>query len=139
MDFGLVSEPEEAAPSSSAAGVRAGSASPRSGRQYLPLRGRESFADVFGTGVWRRQGGVTVVCGPGRDEVPAVGIVASRKKVGGAVQRNRARRRIRAALDCLRLQKGSYIVIASRQVLDAPFEVLVRWLEVTVKEESTRE
>jgi len=139
MDIGLVSEPEEAAPSSSAAGVSAGSASPRSGRQYLPLRGRKRFADVFGAGVWRRQGGVTVVYTRGRDSVPAVGIVASGKKVGGAVQRNRARRRIRAALDCLRLDNGSYIVIASRQVLEAPFGVLLRWLEVAVKEESIRE
>ncbi|NIA24002.1 MAG: hypothetical protein GWP04_00365 [Gammaproteobacteria bacterium] len=136
MGSGLVSEPEEAAPSSNAAGAKAGSASPRSGRQYLPLRGRKRFADVFGTGVRRRQGGVTVIRGPGRGNVPAVGIVASRRKVGGAVQRNRARRRIRAALDSLPLPKGSYIVIASKQVLDAPFGVLVRWLEVTVEKES---
>jgi len=139
MGFAHASEPEEAVPSSSAAGAKAGSASPRSGRRYLPLRGRKRFADVFGTGVRRRRGGVTVVRGRAYDEVAAVGIVASRKKVGGAVQRNRARRRIRAALDCLPLRKGSYIVIASKEVLEAPFEVLVRWLEAAVEEESLRE
>jgi ribonuclease P protein component len=68
------------------------------------------------------------------DRAPEVGIVASRSQVGGAVSRNRARRRIRAALDRLPLTEGGYIVIASRAVLTTPFEDLVRWLEAAMKE-----
>ncbi len=66
--------------------------------------------------------------------VPEVGIVASKKRVGSAVDRNRARRRIRAALGHVTLSEGSYIVVASRGVLTAPFGELVGWLETAMEE-----
>jgi|SRR5680860_571503 len=134
-----VSGLEGDAPSSSAVGGKADSVSPPSGRQYLSLRSRIRFGDVFRTGVRRRRGGITVLSGSESCDMPAVGIVASKKMVGGAVDRNRAKRRIRAALDRLPLENRSYIVIASKQVLEAPFETLVRWLEATIQKESARE
>jgi ribonuclease P protein component len=131
MGSGRVSEPGEGAPSSGAVAARVGAGSRRS---FRPLRGRVRFSRVYKAGVVRRQGALTVHAAPGHG-IPEVGIVASRKQVGGAVDRNRARRRIRAALERLPLSEGSYIVVTSREVLKAPFEELVRWLEAAVKEE----
>ena len=53
----------------------------------------------------------------------------SSKKVGGAVERNRARRRLRAAADEVLPQRGQpgwdYVLIARRATLDVPFERLL--------------
>ena len=61
-----------------------------------------------------------------------VGFTASRR-VGKAVARNRARRRLRAAVDKVmpsRAQPGhDYVVIARRETLDRPFAKLVGDLE----------
>ena len=61
-----------------------------------------------------------------------VGFTASRR-VGTAVARNRARRRLRAAVDKVmpsRAQPGhDYVVIARRETLDRPFAELVGDLE----------
>ncbi len=61
-----------------------------------------------------------------------VGFTASRR-VGKAVARNRARRRLRAAVDKVmpsRAQPGhDYVVIARRETLDRPFAELVGDLE----------
>jgi ribonuclease P protein component len=57
---------------------------------------------------------------------PEVGIVAARR-VGSAVQRNRAKRRIRAALESVDLQcDTAYIVVASPDVVSMAFDELVR-------------
>jgi ribonuclease P protein component len=72
----------------------------------------------------------------GEADVPQVGIVTSRRSVGGAVQRNRVRRRIRAALDRMDIPRGvEMIVIADRVVADVPFATLVGWLEEAMKTE----
>jgi len=69
---------------------------------------------------------ITAAGGPGRSRV---GIVAS-SAVGGAVTRNRAKRRIRAALARLALPEANdAIVIASREAVTAQFAELVKWLE----------
>jgi ribonuclease P protein component len=49
------------------------------------------------------------------------------RNVGGAVQRNRARRRLRAALHEIRdeLEPGSYLVGAGREVIATPFTTLL--------------
>ncbi len=58
-----------------------------------------------------------------------VGVVAGRK-VGGAVARNRAKRRLREAAARVRLQDGvDYVVIASREVNQVEFERLVGWID----------
>jgi len=64
----------------------------------------------------------------GTEGRPEVGVVAGRK-VGNAVRRNRAKRRLREAVARVPLQPGAaYIVIASPPVVDAPFDRLVEWV-----------
>jgi ribonuclease P protein component len=63
-------------------------------------------------------------------------VVAGKKKIGGAVQRNRVKRRLREALVGIALRDGhDYVVIASATVLTASFEEVVRWLRGAVGEE----
>ena len=70
---------------------------------------------------------------------PRVAIVAG-KRVGNAVRRNRAKRRLRAAMERLRLQDGlAYVVIARSGVVDAPFERLVEWLTEAMRQTEERE
>lgn len=63
------------------------------------------------------------------DERPRVGFTVT-KRVGGAVERNRMKRRLRAAARaCLAptaMAGCDYVLVARRAVLDAPFERLVR-------------
>jgi ribonuclease P protein component len=68
------------------------------------------------------------------DEAPPfrVGFTTSRK-VGNAVERNRARRRLRAAVEQvmpLHARRGQdYVIIARRTTLTRPFDKLIRDLE----------
>jgi ribonuclease P protein component len=61
-----------------------------------------------------------------------VGFTSSRK-VGGAVERNRARRRLRAAADAVLPRAGrpgrDYVLIARRGTLDVSFDRLIADLE----------
>jgi len=80
---------------------------------------------------------VTVIVASGHPGVPRVGVVAWGKAKGGAVQRNRAKRRLRAALAGVPLREGhDYVVIASSEVLTAPFGEIEDWLRRAVGEES---
>ena len=64
---------------------------------------------------------------------PRVAFVAG-KGMGNAVRRNRAKRRLRAAMARIRLRDGlTYVVIARRGVVDAPFQSLVAWLDVATR------
>jgi ribonuclease P protein component len=64
---------------------------------------------------------------------PRVGFVVG-KGVGNAVRRNRAKRRLRAAMARVRLRDGStYVVIARRGAVDAPFQGLVEWLTAATR------
>lgn len=115
---------------------KAGSASRPDGRKYAPLRSRTAFQRVFRTGKRRRSGGVVVIVALGEPGPARCGVVAGTKTVGGAVQRNRAKRRLREALDRVRLQDGhEYVVIASEAVLTAAFPQLVGWLRRAIEEE----
>ena len=61
--------------------------------------------------------------------------VLARKAVGGAVQRNRAKRRLREAVARVSLRGDrDYLVIAGAGVLDAPFRALVEWVAEAVEE-----
>ncbi len=81
------------------------------------------------SGIRRRSGGLTVVVAPGPGPVPRIGVVAG-KRVGAAVARNRAKRRIREALTRVPLQgEADYVVIASPEVNEVEFDRLVAWLE----------
>lgn len=116
---------------------KAGNVSPRSNRPYVSLRGRNAFQRVFRTGRRRRSGGVVVIVASGATGSPRVGLVAGAKKVGGAVQRNRAKRRLREALVGVPLREGhDYVVIASQAVLRASFGEVESWLRRAVHEES---
>lgn len=93
------------------------------------LRGRADFDRLYTKGRHHRIGGLTVILAPALSEPGRVAFVASRK-VGGAVARNRAKRRMRAAL--ARVQPNPQVdavYSATPSVLTAPFSDLVRWLE----------
>jgi len=102
---------------------------------YLSLRTSREFQQVFRHGSRRRSGGILVVHAPGQPGPPRVGFVVGRK-VGGAVQRNRARRRLREAVRKVPLQNGTdYVVVASPAVIDTPFDRLIRWLSEAIPNE----
>jgi ribonuclease P protein component len=71
---------------------------------------------------------------PGHGGPPRLGLVVS-KNCGTAVRRNRIKRRLRAAADIVGLQPGvQYVIIATSQVADAPFDRLTGWLRRALEE-----
>ncbi len=62
------------------------------------------------------------------DGPPRVGVVAGRK-VGHAVHRNRAKRRLREAASRTDLRPGTdYVMVAMPGINDASFDDIVAWL-----------
>ena len=63
---------------------------------------------------------------------PRVGFTVT-KKTGNSVERNRIRRRLRAAMDQVVPSKGrtgfDYVVVARRQALTSPFDTMIAELE----------
>ena len=131
--------PEQGAPSSSDAGSRVGTSSPPSlGRPFVSLRPGSRFRPVYRQGVRKRAGAITVIRAEGRSGLPQVGIVAGRG-VGGAVRRNRAKRRIREAIGLVPLQRNTaYVVVAGPDVTDAAFDQLTDWLRTATRESVER-
>jgi len=87
---------------------------------------------IYQKGVRRRCGGLLVLSAPGTPGPPQVGFVAG-KALGNAVRRNRAKRRLRAALEQVAVAPGTaHVVIAGAGVLSAEFDRLVEWLEMTM-------
>lgn len=65
---------------------------------------------------------------------PTVGFVAGRK-VGSAVLRNRAKRRLREAAARSQLKRDTvYVLIADQGVLDVSFARLVDWIDRCLEE-----
>ena len=88
---------------------------------------------MFQTGRRRRSGGIVLIQAAGTDDTFRFGLVAGRK-VGGAVERNRVKRRIRHAMRSIPVPAGAdVVVIASPEVLTAPFSEVVRWLADAVE------
>ncbi len=78
-----------------------------------------------------------MICAVGEKGIPQVGIVASRR-VGSAVMRNRAKRRLREALLRVELKTDrAYVVIASPGVVTMGFDQLISGLgdAITASEE----
>jgi len=136
MVFAARCEPGRAAPLSSDAGKKGGSESP-SETVYLSLRNASEFQEVFRLGIRCRRGGILVLRAPGPAGPPRVGFVVGRK-VGGAVQRNRAKRRLRQAARVAPLQDATdYVIVASAAVVGVPFDRLIRWLVEAIASEET--
>ena len=69
-----------------------------------------------------------MISAPGLGGPPRVGVVAGRR-IGGAVVRNRAKRRLREALVRTDLAAGSsYIVVALSDLARTSFGELVAWV-----------
>jgi ribonuclease P protein component len=96
------------------------------------VRGHRSFARIFQSGERRRCGDVVAIVAPGEPGLAQVGVVAGRT-VGNAVRRNRAKRRLRAALERVELAEDTaYVVIGGPLVPDVEFERLVGWVAMAV-------
>lgn len=68
-----------------------------------------------------------------------MGFVAG-KRVGNAVRRNRAKRRMRAAMEQASPTAGKgYIVIAGPEVVEVEFRRVVGWLRATVEDDLPEE
>ena len=73
-------------------------------------------------------GGLLVVRSPGQPDQIRIGLVAG-KRIGNAVQRNRIRRRLRAAVGDAELATGfDYVLIPEKEAGDAPYPRLVEWV-----------
>jgi ribonuclease P protein component len=115
--------------------ARARRAAPR----LVTLKRRPEFLSVRGGGRWatpafvlegRRRSGIVA------DEMPRFGFTVS-KQVGGAVERNRIKRRLKAATRDVLLEHAQrnydYVLIARRPALDAAFAALVSDLAEALK------
>ena len=98
--------------------------------ERVSLRRSTDFRRVLSAGQRVRRGAVTVVVGPGPGTETRVG-----KAVGNSVARNRAKRRLRHALDTTPLEQGmDYVIIAERQVVNARFSDLCGWLRHAISD-----
>ena len=93
------------------------------------LKRRPEFLQVASQGQKAAMPGLVLQARARGDADPIrVGFTASRK-VGGAVQRNRAKRRLRAAVDQVLATEGragrDYVVIARAETVKRPFQLLV--------------
>ena len=90
------------------------------------IRDRTTFETLRRSGVRSRRGPISVTFVAGdTDRVPRVAYAVGRR-VGGAVLRNRLRRRLRAAVAdrAGSIPPGAYLVSAGREALDLPYEDL---------------
>lgn len=92
------------------------------------LRRREDFSAVYREGHVEQDRLLVVRARPNGRSVSRVGFVAGRA-FAGAVERNRAKRRLRAAASALALRPGLDIVVGARGgVLTAPYRRLTESL-----------
>ena len=136
-DFVPACAPARGAPFSSDGAARAVTGSPRSGRPFASLRNLE-IRKVRRTGSRRRVGGIVLFDAPGEPGKPRVAVTAGRN-VGGAVDRNRAKRRMREAVAQAPIRDGrAYVLVATPAVVTAPFEELTTWVASAVEVEDDR-
>ena len=83
-------------------------------------------------------GGIVIFDAPGDPGPPRVAVTAG-KQVGGAVRRNRAKRRMREAVAQAPIRQGrEYVLVATPAVVDAPFGELTAWVRAAVDVEDDR-
>ena len=101
------------------------------------LKKRAQFLAVAGKGrKWSTPGLVLQVLPNPGDTAPRVGFTASRRSVGIAVARNRARRRLKAAAERLlpgHAAAGDYVMIARGTTVARDFAALVGDLETALR------
>ena len=108
------------------------------GRGVATLKRRRDFLRVAGACNINATRGLVLQACPTSDKSGGlkVGFTASRK-VGNSVMRNRARRRLRAAVEKVMPLNAApdydYVVIARAGTADRPFEALTRDLETALK------
>ena len=74
-----------------------------------------------------------MVTSPGKPGPPRLGLIVA-KSCGTAVARNRIKRRLRAAAEASGLEPGvDYVIIASREVAEVPYDRLTGWLRRAVE------
>lgn len=113
------------APSSSHGVQKAASVSPL---RPVSLRSSASFRTVLATGRRRRVGDLVIVGAVGQPGSVRYGLVTGRR-IGSAVVRNRAKRRLREAIRVTGLPEGyDFVVIAGATVPHVPFSTLVAWI-----------
>jgi ribonuclease P protein component len=104
----------------------------------VSLRSSASFRTVLATGRRRRVGDLVVVRAVGQPDSVRFGLVAGRR-LGSAVVRNRAKRRLREAIRVCGLPAGfDVVVIAGPSVATVPFTTLVSWISEAVDNKSER-
>lgn len=75
-----------------------------------------------------------MVSSPGPTGPPRLGLLVS-KNCGTAVTRNRIKRRLRSAADNVELKPGTdYVIIATDQVAQAPYDQLKNWVDRALEE-----
>ena len=106
--------------------------SERLSRAHRLTRGRD-YTRVRGEGLAFRGRFCLMLALPAAGETSRVGFIASKRGVGGAVQRNRARRRLREIVRrrWTRVPPEGFLLvfIASRRTLDAPHQALATEVE----------
>jgi ribonuclease P protein component len=123
------------APSSSHGVQKAASVSPL---KPVSLRSSASFRTVLATGRRHRAGDLVVVRAVGQPGSVRFGLVAGRR-LGSAVIRNRAKRRLREAIRAAGLPAGfDFVLIAGPSVPYVPFTTLVSWISAAVNDGSER-
>ncbi|HKY48431.1 MAG TPA: ribonuclease P protein component [Acidimicrobiia bacterium] len=94
----------------------------------VSLRSSASFRTVLATGRRRRVGDLVIVGAVGQPGSVRYGLVTGRR-IGSAVVRNRAKRRLREAIRATGLPDGyDFVVIAGPTVPHVPFSTLVTWI-----------
>ena len=101
------------------------------------LKRRPEFLAVAGSGLKAAAPGLVLQARPrNQGHGIRVGFTATRR-VGGAVQRNRAKRRLRAAAEAVLPGTAApgcdYVLIARRATLDRPYGALIRDLTGALK------
>jgi len=104
-------------------------------RRTAPISSRRTFEALGASGHRGRSGPLAVRFVPAEDgdESRRVAYAISRK-AGGAVRRNRIRRRLRSAVDAVaeEMAAGAYLITPDRTTIDMAFTALINSLRASL-------